>query len=85
MPEPLEVLKQALSFISREAEHQGDGRRVSATTQERQDAEHGEVGLRQCGRRHVGSFSYAPVHRMRRPRVTSTYRGRVLRRRPAAR
>jgi hypothetical protein len=47
VPEPLEVLEQALSFISGKAQHQGDGRRVSATTQEGQDAEHGEVGLRQ--------------------------------------
>jgi hypothetical protein len=47
VPEPLEVLEQALPFISGKAQHQGDGRRSSATMQEGQDAEHGKVGLRQ--------------------------------------
>jgi hypothetical protein len=47
VPKPLEVLEQALSFISGEAQHQGDGRRSNTTMQEGQDAKHGKVGLRQ--------------------------------------
>jgi hypothetical protein len=56
VPEPLKVLEQVRAFISGKAQHQRDGRRSSATMQKGQDAEHGKVCLRQCGKRHVGSL-----------------------------